>query len=96
MITYREIGGEMCTAIWIATINKYLLNTKDPIVFNDLFSDQKYYRIDVEDEGTAQNDYGYSGWIQNPKDGSIVIVYYTRKGAQDCYIKSVRLNPANL
>jgi hypothetical protein len=103
MVTYRDICDLGVTGLWIASINTKYLNlisqTDSPNVdFQSLFTNQKYYVIEHEDENNLHGDNGYTGWIQNPVDKSVVIVYYTKVGAPylRAYIKSVKFNPSVL
>jgi hypothetical protein len=96
MITYREVGGELCTALWVGNLDQEKLTPHHRNKFDELFTNQKFYSIDSEDTGTNFADYGFSGFVQNPDTDEIVVVYYTRKGEKDCYIKSATIDPLNL
>jgi hypothetical protein len=96
MMTYRDVSGELTTGLWIAKINPEELVKERKMEFNQIFTEQRFYAIEHEEEGTNINDYGYTGWVQNPIDRQVVLVYYTRKGMDNCYIKAVKFDPTIL
>jgi hypothetical protein len=96
MMTYRDVGDCQCTAVWIAELNRSVLNPKVKVKFEEFFINQRFYTIEMEDQGTHFEDYGYSDWVQDPRDGSVVAVYHTRKGEESSYVKSVKFHPNDL
>jgi BNR repeat protein len=109
VITYRDIVKLGITGLWSANIDasKIKFGSNDENSFNEIFNQQKYYILQYEDEYNSHGDNGYSGWVQNPKDNSIVVVYYTKIGAtlgkkpgrasdKRAYIKSAKFNPKDI
>ena len=109
LVTYRDIFHLGITGLWIADINpeKIVFTPEDSSSFNEIFSNKKYYIIEKEDKFNAHGDNGYTGWVQDPIDDKILVVYYTKVGAtvgkvpfrtndKRAYIKSVLIRPDNL
>ena len=77
------------------------------IQFQEIFTNQKYYIIEKEDKYNLYGDNGYTGWVQDPENDDIIIVYYTKVGATNKripisirdkrgYIKSAKINSKDL